>query len=211
MKQGDLIEIDYVGKISSNGETFDLTTNEKNDLEQGEENADLEPINVLVGYDYVVEGLENNLKEMEVGEEREIEVKPEKGFGTRDNSKIKTVSERNFKENEVNTARGRYVKVNDSTGKIISSGSGRVTIDFNHPLAGKKLDYWVRINEKITDPEEKAKGIVDSNLKESEVSLKDGNVKIKNQEEDEISEELKEEITKQIKETIEDVSKVEFV
>ena len=49
------------------------------------------------------------------------------------------------------------VNVDGMMATVRSVSGGRVTLDFNHPLAGKALSYWVKINRKITDTNEKIK------------------------------------------------------
>jgi len=85
MKNGDFIQIDYVGKIVESGEIFDLT---KEDLakEKGLHNPNFKygPIPVIIGANFVVKGLDNGLKEMQVGDKKNITIKPEDAFGERD-------------------------------------------------------------------------------------------------------------------------------
>ena len=46
-------------------------------------------------------------------------------------------------------------------GKVISVSGGRILVDFNHPLAGKKLIYDIKILKKIEDQNEKTKSFID--------------------------------------------------
>jgi len=43
---------------------------------------------------------------------------------------------------------------------VLSVSSGRITIDFNHPLAGKHLIFKVKIKEKIEKLEEKIMAVM---------------------------------------------------
>ena len=59
-------------------------------------------------------------------------------------------------------------------GTIKSVSGGRVLVDFNHPLAGQKVRYKVKITEVITSPEDRLRAIGEDIGIVSSVSLKDG-------------------------------------
>lgn len=163
MKEGEMIEIDYVGK--TDGEVFDLTNEEKAEEEGiNTEQLDLSPMKVLLGENYIIPGLENALMDMEVGEEKELEIESEQAYGKRDSDNIETFPESAFEEQNVQVRQGEDIMVGGRRGKVVSKGSGRVRVDFNHPLAGKDLEYWVKIVSKVEDDEEIAQGILDHRL-----------------------------------------------
>lgn len=163
MKEGEMIEIDYVGK--TDGEVFDLTNEEKAEEEGiNTEQLDLSPMKVLLGENYIIPGLENALMDMEVGEEKELEIESEQAYGKRDSDNIETFPESAFEEQNVQVRQGEDIMVSGRRGKVVSKGSGRVRVDFNHPLAGKDLEYWVKIVSKVEDDEEIAQGILDHRL-----------------------------------------------
>ncbi len=163
MKEGEMIEIDYVGK--TDGEVFNLTNEEKAEEEGiNTEQLDLSPMKVLLGENYIIPGLENALMDMEVGEEKELEIEAEEAYGKRDSDNIETFPESAFEEQNVRVRQGEDIMVGGRRGKVVSKGSGRVRVDFNHPLAGKDLEYWVKIVSKVEDDEEIAQGIVDHRL-----------------------------------------------
>ncbi|MDY6768995.1 MAG: FKBP-type peptidyl-prolyl cis-trans isomerase, partial [Candidatus Nanohaloarchaea archaeon] len=75
VEDGDVVEIDYVGRVTESGEIFDLTSEavaEEEDLET--EEMELGPVKVLIGAGHVIPGLEDALKEMDAGDERTVEV-----------------------------------------------------------------------------------------------------------------------------------------
>ena len=45
--------------------------------------------------------------------------------------------------------------------KVIAVSAGRVKVDFNHPLAGKKLRYTFRIIKKVDDLKEQFDGLIE--------------------------------------------------
>ncbi|MFB6192741.1 MAG: peptidylprolyl isomerase [Candidatus Nanohaloarchaea archaeon] len=202
MEKGDLVLVDYVGK--SNGEIFDLSNKEKAE-EEGLDTSqmDFEPVPVLIGEEYVIPGFEDAVEEMEVGEEKEFTVSAEEGYGERDPDKIETYPEKEFEKQDVNVGVGDTIMVGRRQGRVISKGSGRVKIDFNHPLAGKELDYWVKVLEKVEDDEEKAEKIFDYRLGHGEIEFEDSTVRIIHTHEDdghqhELPEQVKEEISREI-------------
>jgi FKBP-type peptidyl-prolyl cis-trans isomerase SlyD len=201
MEDGELVKIDYVGK-TPDGEIFDLS-NEERAKEEGvyNERMNYSPVPVLIGAGYVIEGLEEAVKDMEVGEEREIEVESEKAYGSRDSDNIQTYPEKEFKKQDVNVRPGDRVMVGDRQGRILSKGSGRVRVDFNHPLSGKDLEYEVEVLEKVEGDEEKAREIFRYRLGHGDISFEDDGVVIDHDIEDHdheipgnVKEELREEI-----------------
>jgi len=204
MKDRELVLVDYVGR--TDGEIFDLTDEEKAE-EEGirKENIKYDPIPVLIGENYVIEGFEEALKDMEVGEEREIEVPPEKGYGKRSGENVETYPKREFEKQDVNVRPGEEIMIGNQRGKVISVESGRVRVDFNHPLAGKDLEYELEIVEKVEGDEEKAEYIAqqvaghfdseveDRVLKVEETHSHDGH-------EHDMPEQLKEELERQVEE-----------
>ncbi len=177
IEKGHMVLVDYAGK--SDGDIFDLTVEEKAEKgEVEEDDTSYEPVPVLIGEGYVIEGLEEAIKDMEVGEEREIEIPPEKAYGERDSDKVETYPEKEFKKQGVNVRPGEEVMIGRKKGRVVSVSSGRVRVDFNHPLAGKDLEYWIRVNEKVEDDEEIARHIYDYRVGAGEIEFEDNIVKI---------------------------------
>lgn len=160
MNSGDLVFIDYVGRIKDTGEIFDLT---KEDVAKSEkihnEKVKYKPIPVVVDGNFVVNGLNEALKEMKVGEKKTVEIIPEKAFGPRLPDLIKLIPEARFKEQDISVSPGSFVTINRLRGKIQSVDGGRVKIDFNHPLAGKILVYDIEIKSEVKDQKEKVAAI----------------------------------------------------
>ena len=160
MNPGDLVYIDYVGKIKDSGEIFDLT---KEGVAKSEkiynEKVKYGPLPVVVDGNFVVKGLDDALKEMKAGEKRTVEIQQEKAFGPRLPELVKMMPESKFKEQDVDVTPGSFVTINRFRGKILSMDGGRVTVDFNHPLAGKTLVYEVEIKSEVKDLKEKISAI----------------------------------------------------
>ena len=96
---------------------------------------------------------------------------------------------------------GVTVNLGDMIGKIQSVSGGRVRIDFNHPLAGKELEYEVEVLEKIDEPEEKAKALIELyGIKTEKVKLEKDTLEIEGPEMEKNKKRLTEEILKYIKE-----------
>jgi FKBP-type peptidyl-prolyl cis-trans isomerase 2 len=202
METGDLVLIDYVGK--QDGDIFDLS-NEERAKEQGlyNEEMDYGPVPVLIGEGYVIEGLEEALEGMEVGEEKEIEIPSEKDYGKRSSDNIETYPEKEFKKQDVSARPGDRIMIGNRQGRILSRSSGRVKVDFNHPLSGKDLEYEVEVIEKVEDDEEKAEEIFDYRLGHGDISFEDEKVIIDHDIEghdhdlpENVKEEIREEILK---------------
>ncbi|RLJ07415.1 MAG: peptidylprolyl isomerase [Candidatus Aenigmatarchaeota archaeon] len=161
MNQGDFIKIDYVGRVADTNEIFDLTVESIAKKENiYNEKQKYGSVLVVIGAGMVISGVEKELKKMKTGEEREFTVKPEEAFGKRKPELIKILPLSGFLKNKINPVPGIYVTIDGQQAKIQSVTSGRVRADFNHPLAGKTLKYWVKITKHITDTKEKIESLL---------------------------------------------------
>ncbi|AMM54716.1 FKBP-type peptidyl-prolyl cis-trans isomerase [Pyrococcus kukulkanii] len=170
VEKGDVIRLHYIGKVKETGEIFD-TTYEDVAKDAGIYNPKgvYGPVPIAVGAGHVISGLDKRLIGLEVGKKYTIEVPPEEGFGVRDPRLIKVFTLGQFRkqgivpfpglEIEVTTDDGRKLK-----GRVLTVSGGRVRVDFNHPLAGKTLVYEVEIVEKVEDPIEKIKALIELRL-----------------------------------------------
>ncbi|MEM5836172.1 MAG: peptidylprolyl isomerase [Candidatus Aenigmatarchaeota archaeon] len=161
MNSGDFVCIEYIAKVSDSGEVFD-TTKEDVAKKAGifNERVKYGPLPIIIDAGFIIAGLNEAIKEMKVGEKKKILIPPEKAFGERNEDLVKLIPEAKFKEQGIDAIPGSYVMVNNLKGKIISVDGGRVKIDFNHPLAGKSLEYEVEVVKKIEDKKEKVGAII---------------------------------------------------
>ncbi len=163
MKSGDFVLVDFVGRIKDTGEIFDLTVA---DVAKKEgvynEKINYKPITVIVGSGLIIRGLEEAVEGMQIGEKKKIEIPPEKAFGERNANLIKLIPMSNFVEQNVDPEPGSYVTINNLNGRVVSVDGGRIKVDFNHPLAGKKLEYELEIKSEIKDTGEKLKSVVNN-------------------------------------------------
>jgi FKBP-type peptidyl-prolyl cis-trans isomerase 2 len=173
MKDGDYIKIDLIAIRKSDGKIID-TTIEKVAKEAGifSKEYSFKPMLVILGRKEVIQGLEEKLLEMNVGEEKEFDIPPQKAFGERDKSLIITFPESEFKKQNVKAEEGKAIEVDGKRGVIKSINSGRVVVDFNHPLAGETLHYKIKIVEVLQTDEEKIKALLERYSINGEVKIK---------------------------------------
>jgi len=202
MKEGDFVEIDYLGMIKNTGDYFDVTNEEKaKELGLYQPDKKFGPVVVVVGAKHVIEGLDDILLETEEGEERKIEIPAEKAFGKRDPKLITTVPLREFSKQGIMPRRGMSLDIGGSWATVKSVSSGRVTMDFNHSLASRDLVYEIKVLRKVDDAVEKLKALIDINFNNFDHSKnkiemdEEGNVKV-------TLSGLKKEITEAIKEVL---------
>ncbi len=158
MNKGDFVRIDFVGRLES-GEIFDLT---REDVAKKEkiysEKAKYKPVPVIVGAGFMIPGIDKALESVNVGDKRSLDIKPEEGFGKRDAKLVRVVPAKAF-EGQMEPHPGLIVDFSGMKGRIQSVSGGRVTVDFNNPLAGKTLKYEIEVKEKIEGYENQAKSI----------------------------------------------------
>lgn len=213
MNEGDFILLDFVGKIKETGEIFDLTienvAKEKNIYDP---DFVYKPVPVIIGSHFIIKGVEDELKKMKVGEKKKIVLKPENGFGERSEKLIRLVPINEFRKQDIDPFPGMPINMNNLRGRVLSVSGGRVRVDFNHPLAGKELEYELEIKQEITKIDEKIKAIVELFVKTKEkieVEIKENTADIMTKAS--IPKEIKQEIFEMIKKWITDISKVRFI
>lgn len=161
MEKGDFVRINYIGRLES-GEVFDLTFE---DIAKKENiynpNFKYKPVPVVVGAGFVIPGLDNAISQMNIGEKKTIELEPKDAFGERDPANIRVVTKNLFKKQDMEPKQGMVIDFSGVKGRVQSVSAGRVMVDFNNPLAGKKLVYELEITEKIETPEEQVKAILE--------------------------------------------------
>ena len=142
---GDFVVFHYVGKFE-NGEVFDTSYEDiakENDIYV--EDRKYGPLGVNVGVGELIPGLDEALIGMEIGEKKTIVVPPEKGYGMPNPELLIDVPRSEFSEAGIEPVEGMYVMTDSGVAKISKVGEEVVTLDFNHPLAGKTLIFEVEI------------------------------------------------------------------
>jgi FKBP-type peptidyl-prolyl cis-trans isomerase SlyD len=167
LKKGDFVEVDFTGKVVATGQVFDSTVDDK---ERG-------PVVTCIGSGMLLPAVDASLEGKSVGQEYEIELKPEDAFGQRNPKMMQLIPLMTFKEKGVYPTPGLQVNIDGVLATIRSVSSGRVTIDFNHPLAGKALKFWIKIRKEITDVKEKLSALLkdwkpEIDVKEKEIDIK---------------------------------------
>jgi FKBP-type peptidyl-prolyl cis-trans isomerase SlyD len=221
MKSGDFVSIDYVGRVKDTGEIFDLTIEEIAKKEKVfNHKVSYKPIKVVVDGGFVIKGLEDALKEMKIGEKKTILIEPANAFGERDAKLIRPMPISNFRDEKVDPTPGSFIMINGIRGKILSADGGRIRVDFNHPLAGKKLEYDLELKGEITDTVDRVRAVASfvSGVEEENVDAKlNGNeaeVSIKTKHDDhehELSAAMKKNIADLVIKWVPGVEKIRFV
>ena len=134
VQQGDHVIIEYEGRLE--------------DGEIVESSSDNGPLEFEVGAGVMSPGFENALLGMGEGEEKSIILSPDEAFGHKDEKLLHTVKKSVFGENiqpQPGMVLGMTLEKEGQTQKIpaqVTAVHGDdVTIDFNHPLAGKTISY----------------------------------------------------------------------
>ncbi|ADN02651.1 FKBP-type peptidyl-prolyl cis-trans isomerase [Spirochaeta thermophila] len=108
------------------------------------------PLTVIIGRGMLIPGLEEGIMGMVAGQERTVVVPPGKGYGSRHEKAVQTFSWDELPEMDRTTLRkGALIAVNTKQGivpaTVVSVSDEGLTLDFNHPLAGKTLIFNVHI------------------------------------------------------------------
>ena len=131
VNEGDTVKLEYTGTFED-GTVFD--SSEKHGR----------PLEFKVGTGQVIKGFENAVKGMEIGEEKKIKLQPSEAYGEFSNDLIKEVPKNKIPAgHELEKDMMLLVKRDDGSqviSRIKDISENTVTVDMNHPLAGKIRD-----------------------------------------------------------------------
>lgn len=109
--------------------------------------AGAEPLSYLHGHGQIIPGLERELAGRSVGDELSLHISAEDAYGPHDPERVVEVERNNF---EFDVKEGDYVQAQRPDGSVIpflvtKAGETTVVLDGNHPLAGKALNFDVKV------------------------------------------------------------------
>ena len=172
-QKGTLVLVDYTAKVKDTSDIFE-TTREADAKSSSiyDANVKYQPRLIAVGESWVLKGLDDALLNANVGDKLTIEVPPEKGFGTRDPSKVRMIPLRKLGDDAEKVSVGDAIEIDDRTGIIRFIGSGRVQIDYNHRFAGKTIVYDLNVIKSLDTDQDKIMGLLKRRFPLDESKLK---------------------------------------
>jgi peptidylprolyl isomerase len=161
IQKSDFIIVDYTGKVKETGEVFDTTSEEIAKENKLYKEGDIfEPKLVVVGEGWVLKSLDDALLAFKLNKQQTVEITPENAFGNRDPEKVKLVPIKRLAARGITPRLGAQIEYDKKLATVRTMGSGRVTLDFNPPLAGKTLVYEVIVQKALKTHEEKISALI---------------------------------------------------
>ena len=138
VENGKNVSVHYVGKFDD-GTEFDSSRTRG------------ETLSFEVGSGQLITGFDNAVVGMTVGETKSIKLSPDEGYGPSNPEAVQDVSIDMFPENFEfvvgATVVGQNETGNQMVAKIESVTDESVKLDFNHPMAGKNLNFEIEVME----------------------------------------------------------------
>jgi len=137
VKEGDTVRIHYTGTLTD-GATFDSSEGR-------------DPLEFTVGSGQIIPGLDQALPGMAVGDKKTVEVPADQAYGHPDPNARQAVPRADIPADipldlgtqlQVQTPQGQVMPVT-----VIEVTEDQVTLDANHPLAGKDLTFAIELVE----------------------------------------------------------------
>ena len=136
-KSGDTVRIHYTGKLED-GTQFDSS-------------EDRDPLEFALGGGQVISGFDSAVEGMTVGDTKSVTIQPEEAYGPRHDQLIQDVP-RNQLPDDMTPAVGMELQAQNETGEVMrfavtAVDDESITVDGNHPLAGKSLAFDIELVE----------------------------------------------------------------
>lgn len=135
--KGNTVKVHYTGKLEDDT-VFDSS-------------KDREPLEFELGAGQMIPGFDKAVLGMKPGESKSIHIPSDEAYGPRRDDMMVTIKKEEFPEN-VNPKVGQQLQVKRENGHVFNvvvadvEGSN-VTLDANHPLAGKDLYFDIELVE----------------------------------------------------------------
>lgn len=145
VKNGDTVTINYIGKLE-NGMVI-ATSREAVAKENRiySPNDEYKPVSFVVGEGKIIKGIDEGVAGMEKGEQKEITIPPENGFGDRDEKLLKKFPAEAFVVNQIQPRKGMVIRTAEGVAEVVEVQEDFAILDFNHPLSGKMLVFDVTV------------------------------------------------------------------
>ena len=136
-KTGDRVKIEYTGTLDD-GTVFDSNVDQGSLLE------------FEVGGGQVIKGFDDAILGMQQGEEKQFSISPADAYGDHDPTLIQKVPKEVFPP-DAELAPGLLFEAGLPTGEkvpamVTAIEEGIVVVDLNHPLAGKRLNFKIKLS-----------------------------------------------------------------
>lgn len=134
IKNGDKVRVHYTGKLSD-GEIFDSS-------------RDRDPLEFVLGTGQLIRGFEEAVRGHNPGDKVTVKIDPENGYGAVDEDLIFTVPRAQVPDH-IPLKVGTPLQLTSDKGsmdvRITKVGPDEITLDANHPLAGKDMEFEIEI------------------------------------------------------------------
>ena len=137
VKDGDTVKVHYTGTLKD-GQVFDTS-------------AEREPLEFTLGQGQLIPGFEKAVVGMEVGDSTSVEIPTDEAYGESREDLVINVPKDQLPD-EVEPKVGMQLQVNQENGqpipvRITEIADDDLTLDANHPLAGKDLKFDIELVE----------------------------------------------------------------
>ena len=134
IKKGDKVKVEYKGTLDD-GSVFDSSEGH-------------EPLEFEVGAGQVIPGFENAVVGMKVGESKKIHIEAKDAYGESDPKLMKKIPKEEFPK-DMELKKGIMLGMETQQGPlaatVVEVAEKEVTIDLNHPLSGKALNFEIKV------------------------------------------------------------------
>ena len=137
VKHGDTVKIHYTGKLED-GTIFDTSTKR-------------DPLQFIIGAGQVVSGFEQAIVGMNTSESKTVKVPADKAYGPHREEMVLVVDRNKIPKN-LKLELGQELQIPQEDGQktivaVTNISESSVTLDANHPLAGKDLTFDIQLIE----------------------------------------------------------------
>lgn len=135
VKQGDTVKVHYTGKFDD-GTVFDTS-------------CDRDPLEFAVGQGQVIPGFEQAVDGMSIGETKTVKIAAAQAYGEHDEAMVMEVDRSEFPA-DLYPEVGDQLQMTQPDGdsfvvSVTKADEKCVTLDANHPLAGKDLTFDIKV------------------------------------------------------------------
>ena len=138
IKLGKKVKVHYIGTLED-GTEFDNSVSRK------------KPLEFVVGEGKMIRGFENGIRSMKEGDKKKIKIQPNDAYGDINPEAEMVVPRTDFPDDFKfiidETIKGKRKDGQPAMARIVEVTKKEVTLDMNHPLAGKELNFEIELLE----------------------------------------------------------------